>query len=269
MRWQWVILVLGATTFCGAAYGSGDSASPASAARSPAQPASSPADGTEPARRATPADLRRLADHAAFLRGRYVREAIGMRLDIPRGQHLLAGAEARRVDTALRGVDDAHLIGWMIDENKNVTDANLRIVRLRWRHDGFVASDAAALEPAMLLDAARARPRVPRLAGSGGALLRYADAPERDGPTVVWSEERQPDDASTSVFDCHALRLARKGVLEISIVGVDAKAAKSCVGRLRDMAASVHFEAETDYSAWARGERLAAYSLSGMITQTQ
>jgi hypothetical protein len=266
MRWQWMILVLGSATFCAGAQGAGDSAAPTSAA---AQTSSSSADQGEPVRRATPAELRSLAEHVAFLRGRYAREAIGMRMDIPRGQHLLAGAEARRADIALRGVDDAHLIGWMIADNKNLTDANLHIVRLRWRHDGLVAGDAATLEPAALLDAAHAQPRVPRLAGTDGALLRYVDAPVREGSTVIWSEERQPENAKTSVFDCHALRLARKGVLEISIVGADAKAAKSCVGELGALAATVHFEAESDYPARIQGERLATYSLSGMITQTQ
>ncbi|MBS0582273.1 MAG: hypothetical protein JSS42_04145 [Proteobacteria bacterium] len=267
MRWQWMILALGSTAFCVGARGAADSAAPASPERSSTQPASALADEAEPARRATAEELRGLAGRVAFLRGRYAREAIGMHLDIPRGQHMLAGTEARRADAALRGVDDTHLIGWMIAQDRTISDPNLRIVRLRWRHDGLVAGDAA--DPAALLDAAHTRPRVPRLAGSGGTLLRYDVAPEREGSTIVWSEERQPEGAATSVHDCHALRLARKGVLEFSIVGVDAKAAQSCADELRSLAATVRFDAESDYPARIQGERLAAYSLSGMITQTQ
>lgn len=247
----------------------------APAASAPAKTAGSvaAAHAAEPAtdapRRATPAELRRLAEILPFQRGRFVREAIGMTFDIPRGQHLLVGAEARRVDTALSGESDTHLIGWMIPADKTVTDSNLHIVRMRWRHDGLVATDAAPLDPAALLEAARAQTRVPRLSGSGGTLLRYDVAPERQGPMVVWSEERQLDGAPASVFDCHALRLARKGVLELSILGADAKAAKTCTDELRALTAAVRFDASTDYPAQIDGERLAVYSLVGLITQTQ
>lgn len=233
------------------------------------QAGSAPGTEAEPSRRATPAELQQLADSVVFQRGRFVREAIGLHFDIPRGQHLLAGMDARRADTALRGENDAHLIGWMVAADKPVNAPNLRIVRLRWRHDGLVDANSASLEPAALLDAARTRPRVPRLSGSDGALLRYADAPVRDGPAFLWSEERQPDGAAKSVFDCHALRLTRKGVLELSIVGADAKVAKSCIDELRALLAGVRFEADAEYPAQTGGERRAVYSLAGLITQTQ
>ncbi|HEX7916185.1 hypothetical protein [Rudaea sp.] len=229
-----------------------------------------PAQASEaepPPRPATAAELNDLAAHVLFLRGRFVREAIGMRLDIPRGQHLLAGTDARNTDTALRGEVDAHLIGWMIAVDRTITDPNLRIVRLRWRHDGLVAGDAA--DPAALLDIAHAHSPAPRLAGSGGTLVRYDVAPEREGSTIIWSEERQPEGAATSAHDCHALRLARKGVLEFSIVGVDANAATACTTELRALVATVRFDPESDYPAQIQGEHLAPYSLSGMVTQTQ
>jgi hypothetical protein len=239
---------------------------PASATRQTRVPAQV-SEAEPPPRPATTAELNDLAAHVLFLRGRFVREAIGMRVDIPRGQHLLAGTDARVADTALRGEVDPHLIGWMIAVDKTITDPNLRIVRLRWRHDGLVAGDAA--DPAALLDAAHTRTPAPRLAGSGGTLVRYDVAPEREGSTIIWSEERQPEGAASSVHDCHALRLARKGVLEFSIVGVDAKAAQSCTDELRSLVATVRFDAESDFPAQIQSEHLAAYSLSGMITQTQ
>ena len=248
---------------------SAPAATPNQAAASPRAPHAPEPAAEEPPRRATPAELRRLAEVLSFQRGRFVREAVGMNFDIPRGQHLLVGADARRADTALSGENDTHLIAWMIAADKTLTDPNPHAIRIRWRHDGLVATDSAPLDPAVLLAAAQAQPRVPRLSGSGGTLLGYDVAPERQGSTIVWSEERQPEGAATSVFDCHALRLARKGVLEFSIVGADAKAAKSCTDELRALATAVRFDASSDYPAQIQGERVAVYSLVGLITQTQ
>lgn len=233
---------------------------------------SAPEPATEveaPPRRATPAELRKLAEDLGFQRGRFVREAIGMSFDIPRGQHLLTGNDARRVDTALRGEVDTSLIGWMVAEDKTVTSPGLRVVRLRWRHDGLVAPEAESFDAASLLQMAQSRPRVPRLSSSGGTLLRYDAAPDRDGSTIVWSEERQPETAAASTYDCHALRLARKGVLEISLIDVDANAAKSCVKDLLALATATRFDAAADYPKQTAGERIAPYSLAGLITQTQ
>ena len=232
-------------------------------------PSPEPATEAEPPRRATPAELQRLAEKVDFMRGRFAREAIGMRFEIPRSQHLLAGADARHADTALRGEHDTHLVGWMVDANKTLTDANLRVVRLRWRHDGLVAAEPAMPDSDALLEATRTRTHVPRLFGSGGSLLRYDSPPARDGATVVWSEERQLDGVKASVFDCHAVRLARKGVLEFSIAGVDAKAAKSCVDELSSLAASVQFDAGTDYPPQADNEPVAPYTLDALIAQIQ
>lgn len=245
-----------------------DKAAPASPAmRTPPSP--EPATEAEPPRRATPAELQRLAEKVDFLRGRFAREAIGMRLEIPRSQHLLAGADARHADTALRGEHDAYLVGWMVAANKTLTDANLRIVRVRWRHDGLVAAESTMPDADALLEAAHTRAYAPRLFGSGGSLLRYDSPPARDGATVVWSEERQLDGVKASVFDCHAVRLARKGVLEFSIAGMDAKAAKSCVDELSSLAASVQFDAGTDYPAQAENEPAAPYTLDALIAQIQ
>jgi hypothetical protein len=235
-----------------------------------APPAPEPATEAEPPpRRATPAELKRLAETVTFERGSFTREAIGMHFAIPRGEHLLGSTDARRFDTALRGENDAHLIGLMIEDNKTLTDANLHIVRLRWRHDGLVAPNPAPFDPTALLDGAHTRTHVARLSSSGGSLLRYDTVPVREGSVVVWSEERQLDGDSQRVYDCHALRLARKGVLELSLLGADAKAAKSCPGELRALAASVQFEPDSDYPAQTEGERIAPYSLGALIAQTQ
>lgn len=265
MRLRWPIPFL-ACLACAATAAAQGRSDPAPVA----EPAAAAKEGTAAARRATPAELRSLADKVVFQRGHFARAAIGLSFDIPYGQHLLSGTAAREVDIALRGEEDTHLIAWMIAADKAVNDPNLRVVRLRWRHDGLVDANSASLEPAALFDVARTRPRVPRLAGSSGLLLRYDGAPVRDGPAFFWSEEHQSEEAvATSVYDCHALRLARKGVLELSIVGVDAKAAKSCVDELRSLLAGVRFDADADYPAQIQGEPRAAYSLAGLITQTQ
>ena len=239
------------------------SASTTTAAQSPA------GEAEPPPRRATPEELQRVSDSVIFQRGRFVREAIGLTFDIPRGQHVLTAADARRVDTALRGENDVHLIGWMVAADKTVTSPNLRIVRMRWRHDGLVDANSASLQTTALLDVAHSRPRVPRLSGSDGTLVRYSVPPTREGVNYLWSEERKPEDMSTSVYDCHALHLARKGVLELSIVGVDAATASSCTDELRALLTGVHFDPGADYPAQIQDEHPAVYSLAGLITQTQ
>lgn len=226
-------------------------------------------DKSEPPRKASRAELRDLAERLPWLRGRFEREAIGMSFDIPRGQHLLAGVEARTADTALRGEDDPSLIAWMVPVDKTVTDANLRIVRVRWRHDGLVAADAQAFDAPSLLQMAQSRARVPRLSGSAGTLLRYAAPPDRDGSTIAWSEERQSATGATGIYDCHVLRLARKGFLEFGLIDVDANAAKSCVAELLALANTTRFDAAADYPKQTAGELLAPYSLAELITQTQ
>ncbi|MBS0589578.1 MAG: hypothetical protein JSR65_02950 [Proteobacteria bacterium] len=220
-------------------------------------------------RKATPVELQRLAEKTAFQRGQFVREALGMSLTIPREMHLLAGADARKADMALRGEDDPQLIGWMTDVHKTLTDSPLRPIRIRWRHDGLVPLNPAPFDPQQLLEAARTQARVPRLSGSEGQLVGYDSAPVREDSLVFWSEERRPDGAKAGVHDCHVLRLARKGVLELSIVGVDALTAKTCLTELRTLAASVRFMPKQDYPAVPGGEPKAAYSLGALIAQTQ
>lgn len=225
-----------------------------------------PADA--PPRRVTPSELRYLTSAVTFSRGRFAREILGLQFDIPSGYHMLDGVQARRVQGALTGSADEQLIGMVIGEDGVFSDPTLPIVQLRWLNDGLVTPTAEALDPAPLLAAATAGPHISRLVDSGGHLLRYVSPPIRSGPTIVWSEERQLADAKKTSFDCHALRLARKGVLEFSLVGLDAAAVKSCAATLRQFVDRSRFLPDYDYPAEGDSARLAPYSLVSLITQT-
>jgi hypothetical protein len=244
------------------------------AAASPAHPAAAsvaPAAATPPApQRATPAELRDIVATVTFFRGRFSRTGLGLKFDIPpRGYRMLDGNDARHVHTALEGADDTHLIGWVVGEYGVLTDPAVHPVQLRWLGDGLVVASPGELDAAGLLKAANAQPHLPRLAGSDGRLLRFVSAPAQTDHLIVWSEERQAENSKKSAFDCHALRLARKGVLEFSIVGADAATARTCVATLQEFAAGAHFEPNYEYPAQTEGNFFAVYSLSGLIAQTQ
>jgi hypothetical protein len=247
---------------------------PATAAAGPAHPAAATVDpGTAtPAapQRASPAELRDIAASVTFFRGRFSRTGIGLKFDIPpRGYRMLDGNDARRVHTALEGADDTHLIGWVVGEYGVLTDPALRPVQLRWLGDGLVVASPGELDAAGLLKAANAQPHLPRLAGSDGRLVRFVSAPAQTDHLIVWSEERQAENSKKSAIDCHALRLARKGVLEFSMVGVDTATARTCIATLQEFAADAHFEPKYEYPTQTEGNFFAVYSLSGLIAQTQ
>ncbi len=218
---------------------------------------------------ASPAEMRYLASQVTFYRGRFERPITGYALMIPSAFHLLDYPDARRVDTALGHPLDHHLVGMAVDRDIALTDPHLWLVRVRWLSDGLVVAKAGELDAKGLIDAAHSQPHVPRLAGSGGTLRRFVDAPVRDGAEIDWVEERLPEDAKISVLDCHALRLARKGVLEFSVVGVGPGLQKTCLASVREFAQSVSFDPTLDYPMVPGSNFLAPYSLSGLIAQTQ
>ncbi|MGH8121876.1 MAG: DUF2167 domain-containing protein [Rudaea sp.] len=239
------------------------------AGSSVAQPAADepPADAVP--QRASAQELRDLAAHVTFYRGRFERTITGYTLEIPRGFHLIDSADARLLDIALGRPLDKRLVASLMELNLALTDPQLWLVRVRWMNEGLVVASAGELDAKGLLDAARHEPHVPRLAGSGGTLLRFVSAPVRAGAEVDWVEERLPERTKTSVFDCHALRLARKGVLEFSIIGAGPGLQKTCLATVRELAQSVSFDPSLDYPEVPGSNTLAPYSLSGLIAQTQ
>jgi hypothetical protein len=237
-------------------------------ARSAASAATQDESETTP-RVASAEDLRWLASRVTFYRGRFERPTTGYTLTIPSAFHLLDNADARRMEAAFGHPLDKKLVAWGVEQNLALTDPALWVVRMRWMNEGLVVASAGELDATGLLNAARTQTHVPRLASSGGSLQRFVAAPAHDGNVIYWVEERLPEGAKTSVFDCHALRLARKGVLEFSIVGARDALQKSCLATLRAFAQTVTFEPALDYPTVTAGVVLAPYSLSGLIAQTQ
>jgi len=236
-------------------------------ARQPASVAPEPEDSTPT--RVSSEEWRAIANRVVFYRGRFERSTTGYSMIIPADFHLLDNADARRLEMALGHPDDKHLVAWAVDRNIALTDPQLWVVRVRWMNEGLVVASPSELDAAGLLKAAQTQTHVPRLAGSGGKLQRFVAAPARDGNEIDWVEQRLPEAAKTSVYDCHALRLARKGVLEFSIVGAGENRQASCLATLRAFAQNVSFERDLEYPANTEGNKLAPYSLSGLIAQTQ
>lgn len=239
----------------------------AASARQPADAAPA-AEDPAPAR-VSSEEWRGIANRVVFYRGRFERPTTGYTMIIPTDFHLLDNADARRLEIALGHPDDKHLVAWAVDRNIALTDPQLWVVRVRWMNEGLVVASSGELDAAGLLKAAQTQPHVPRLAGSGGKLQRFVAAPARNGNEIDWVEQRQPDAAKSSVYDCHALRLARKGVLEFSIVGAGENRQAFCLATLRAFAQNVSFDPELEYPANTEGNKLAPYSLSGLIAQTQ
>ncbi|HEY8009704.1 MAG TPA: DUF2167 domain-containing protein [Rudaea sp.] len=240
------------------------------AGSSVAQPAADeppPADAVP--QRASPQELRHVASRVTFYRGRFERTITGYTMEIPAGFHLIDSNDARLLDAALGRPFDKRLVASVMELNLALTDPQLWLVRVRWMNEGLVVASAGELDAKGLLDAARSQTHVPRLAGSGGTLQRFVVPPTRTGAEVDWVEERLPEGAKTTVFDCHALHLARKGVLEFSIVGASAGLQKTCLATVREFAQSVSFDPSLDYPAVPGSNFLAPYSLSGLIAQTQ
>ncbi len=97
----------------------------------------------------------------------------------------------------------------------------------------------------------------------------FVSAPARREHVFDWVEARDGEGSKDSVYDCHAVRLARKGMLEFSIVGVNEEVQKTCLETLRPIADHVKFRDPLDYPAVVKGERTAPYTLGGLISQTQ
>lgn len=219
--------------------------------------------------RASPQELRHVASRVTFYRGRFERTITGYTMEIPAGFHLIDSNDARLLDAALGRPFDKRLVASVSELNLALTDPQLWLVRVRWMNEGLVVASAGELDAKGLFDAARSQTHVPRLASSGGTLQGFVAPPTRTGAEVDWVEERLPEGAKTTVFDCHALHLARKGVLEFSIVGASAALQKTCLATVREFAHSVTFEPSLDYPAAAGSNFRAPYSLSGLIAQTQ
>ncbi len=164
--------------------------------------------------------------------------------------------------------DDPDVVAWIVALNQPVTNPQTWVVRVRWRGDGLIAATPADLETKQL-EAAMARPAEKRLASSAGTFKRFVDEPELVGHVVDWVEERTPAVGKGPVFDCHAVRLARRGILEFSIIGVSEAVSKTCGATLQGFTEKLTFDGEHDYPDQPGTNPKAAYSLAGLVTQTK
>lgn len=231
--------------------------------------AAAPAESAPPPVAARPAEVLSYAEaarRAVVNRGRWMREAIGLTVDVPPRFRLITATDVRRLDHARGRNEDARSLGWIIHENLSLADPDAWHVVMRWHSEGWIAT--AALEPAALLEAALAN-RAPqaRVAVSTGDLVGYAIAPQFDGQVLDWAEERVLANSDEQVVDCHALRLGRRGFLEFSITGMAPKSAALCHASVRLLAERSSFMPGREYAPAAPSEGLRApYTVAALAT---
>ena len=231
-----------------------------------AEPAPTPAEAkadTQP-----PPSLRQVAAHVQWYRGGYSRIATGFEFTIPATFHLAENNDARNLEMASGHPDDNDLVAWAVPLSVQVTNPQVWVVRIRWRGDGLVNADPAELDTKQV-EAARSRQPEKRLASSGGTFKRFVDPPELSGHVVDWVEERTPANGKGSLFDCHAVRLARRGILEFSIVGVSEAVQKGCADTLRAFTDKLTFDDTHEYPAQPGTNPKAPYSLAALVAQTR
>lgn len=232
----------------------------ADAAAAPAPPAAADAQPMP--------TLRQVAAHVQWYRGGYSRIATGFQFTIPSNFHLAENNDARNLEMASGHPDDNDLVAWAVPLNVQVTNPQVWVVRIRWRGDGLVNADPAELDTKQI-EAAMARQPEKRLASSGGTFKRFVDAPELSGHVLDWVEERTPATGKVAMFDCHAVRLARRGILEFSIVGVSDAVQKTCAATLRAFTDKLTFDETHEYPAQPGTNPKSPYSLAALVAQTR
>jgi hypothetical protein len=242
------------------------------AAAPPAKGASTPppppaADAAAPAAEKQPS-LREVAAHVQWYRGSYSREATGFQFSVPPTFHLAESNDARNLEMASGHPDDPDAVAWIVPLNTPIANPQTWVVRVRWRGDGLVNANPADLETAQL-DSAMARPAEKRLASSGGTFKSFVESPQLRGHVVNWVEERTPANGKGAQFDCHAVRLARRGILEFSIIGVGDAVRKTCTETLRTFTDKLTFDDLHEYPDQAGTTPKAPYSLSTLVAQTK
>jgi hypothetical protein len=239
-------------------------------AAAPPKAGSKPEAAPAPADTTTPADkvpsLREVAAHVQWYRGNYSRTATGFEFQIPSNYHLAENNDARNLEMASGHPDDPDAVAWIAPLNEVLTNPQAWVIRVRWRGDGLITASSADLESKQL-ETAMALPAEKRLASSGGNFKRFVDEPQLVGHVVDWVEERNVN--GKGVFDCHAVRLARRGLLEFSIIGVSEAIAKNCAETLHAFTDKVSFDESHEYPQQAGTNPKAAYSLTNLVTQTK
>jgi hypothetical protein len=212
---------------------------------------------------AAPLTLQRALALATYQRGVFERSSGGFAIDLPGHFHALGAGDVRRIKASQHLPVDNRELAWVQHESVALDSETAWHVSVRWLSDGWVPAPGALDVPRLLQDAQQG-PLVRRLAGSGGDLIGYAIAPNYSSGVADWVEERLPAGANTSVLDCHALRLGRKGVVEFSVVGAAAGSQALCNASVRLLARNTRFEPGATYSAAPDGVR-APYTFNALI----
>jgi len=216
-----------------------------------------------------PEQFHELVQRVTFYRGAYAREITGFSFTIPKGWHLADNADARRLEAATGRPEDQFLAAWVTPEAVPLTQTS-PVVRVRWRGDGLITTGTIEdIAPDLLVAFAEKHPPEQRLASSPGKFIRYVAPPLLDNKTALWVEERADASGKGSVFDCHAVHRARRGLLEFSMIGADTNTQKTCPATLRMFADSLKFDPARDYPASTEGYAKAPYNLAQLITQTK
>lgn len=223
-----------------------------------------------PARALTPQETAAPSLHqalaaATFQRGAFERATLGFAIDLPAHFHALAAGDVRRIQSSRDLPADPREIAWIVHESVALDAPAAWHVGVRWHSDGWVPP-ANVADGWNLLQQAQRHGGNAHLAGSGGDLIGYAIAPGFAGGVADWVEERLPAGAAASVLDCHALRLARRGMLEFTVVGAPPGAQALCAASVRLLARSTRFESGADYSTAATDARRAPYSLPDLLS---
>ena len=200
---------------------------------------------------------------ATYRRGVFERSTMGFSIDIPEHFHLLAGNDMRRIETAAHQPLDRREVAWMVHESVALDAATAWHITVRWLSDGWVAANGTFDAWRLLQDAQRGG--ATKLVGSGGGLIGFAVAPSYANGIADWVEERLPSGATASVLDCHAVRLAHRGVIEFSVIAAPAGSQALCDASVRLLARSTRFEPGEDYSPAAVGAPRAPYTLGDLI----
>lgn len=242
--------------------GSGSASASAPRSREPDTPARA-----QTAEELAPPPLRVVLRAVTFQHGGMERSSAGFQLVIPDHFRGLSATDAHRLEASMRQTPDIREIAWVAHESVALDAPDAWHVSVRWLPDGWVAG-SGMLDPWQLLKAAQ-HATSGRLAGSGGDLIGYAVAPSAEDGVYNWVEERLPAGAPASVLDCHAIKLARRGVLEFTVAGQPVGTQQLCGATVRLLARHARFDPDADYTAAPpdSGPR-AGYALADLIAGT-
>ncbi len=174
-----------------------------------------------------------------------------------------------------RGLPDA-VSGLIVHESVELRSQDPWLVLIRWLPIGNVAADRAnRWNTAEMLDAAQRQGRLRRATGLAAdqgsvTLAGFVEAPVFDTASqrLTWVERLDPLSGGEPRLDCHAVRLARRGVLWFTIESIAASRQELCLRTVRLMADRAVFDERyrhRDYNSTT--DRKAEKSINQLVEQ--